>query len=278
MGINGGTGIVGSGATLGGSGIHINRGGGGSGFDPDALAIIAQMTTNGSTPTAERQLLINQLVLDLKGLGNNGASDVWSQLDILNIHAAEDEIQAQTQWINADGNYDSVQVGTPTFTADVGFSSTSLANRIDPIWTPSAALGNYTLNNASIGFYGVTVHSKYFLVNASINNIIFRASSGNNYEAAMNSGFIAGSGDWGSLNALFILDRNSSTNFNKYTDTTLIKTNERASTSLTSEQIRYPYGFSFGGSQTCKIFFAGASIRADIEQLKASFDAYLNAL
>jgi hypothetical protein len=29
MGINGGTGIVGSGATLGGSGIHINRGGGG---------------------------------------------------------------------------------------------------------------------------------------------------------------------------------------------------------------------------------------------------------
>ena len=28
MGINGGTGIVGSGAALGGSGIHINRGGG----------------------------------------------------------------------------------------------------------------------------------------------------------------------------------------------------------------------------------------------------------
>ena len=33
----------------------------GSGFDPAALAIIAQMTTNGSTPTAERQLLINQI-------------------------------------------------------------------------------------------------------------------------------------------------------------------------------------------------------------------------
>ena len=40
MGINGGTGIVGSGAALGGSGIHINRGGGGSGFDPDAQAFI----------------------------------------------------------------------------------------------------------------------------------------------------------------------------------------------------------------------------------------------
>ena len=278
MGINGGTGIVGSGATLGGSGIHINRGGGGSGFDPDALAIIAQMTTNGSTPTAERQLLINQLVLDLKGLGNNGASDVWSQLDILNIHAAEDEIQAQTQWINADGTYDSVQVGTPTFTADVGFSSTTLANRIDPSWTPNTQLGNYTLNDASMGYYGITVNSKYFLANTSVSNIIFRGSLGNDYEAAFNSSFVNPSGDWGSLDALFILDRNSSASFNKYTDTTLIKTNIRASSSLTSEQIRYPYAFSFGGSQTCKIFFAGASIRADIEQLKASFDAYLNAL
>jgi hypothetical protein len=248
------------------------------GFDPVTSAIIAQMTANGSTPSEARQAIINQLVLDLKGLGNTGSDDIWSRLDILNIHAAADAIQAQTQWINADGTYDSVQVGTPTFTADVGFSSTNLVNRIDPIWTPSVQLGNYTLNNASMGFYGVVEDSRYFLTDSSVNNITFRASQGNNFEAAFNSTFITSSGDWGSLDNLFVLDRNSSANFNKYTGTSLIATNTRTSSSLTSNQIRYPYGFSSGGSQTAKIFFAGASVRDVLPQLKASFDAYLAAL
>ncbi len=277
MGINGGTGIVGSGAALGGSGIHINRGGGG-GFDPSTLAIIAQMTTNGSTPTEARQLLINQLVLDLKGLGNNGASDVWSQLDILNVHAAADEIQAQTQWINADGTYDSVQVGTPTFTSDVGFSSTTGANRIDPIWNAATGLGNYTQNDACMGYYGTVETGSYFLGDSGVNYIRFRGSNGSTYDANFNSGFSASAVDWGSLDGMFTYDRALSTEYKAYTNITESATIIKNSGTLVSDQILYPYAFSFGGSQNCKIFFAGASIRADIEQLKASFDAYLNAL
>ena len=266
-----------SGAYLGGrSGIYPV--GGGSNTDPDAQAVIDQMTSNGSTPSAGRQTLINQLVLDLKGIGNTGSDDIWSLLDILNIHAAEDAIQAQTQWINADGTYDSVQVGTPTFTADLGFSSTTVSNRIDPVWVPTTALGNYTLNNASVGFYGVVVNAGYFLADSSVGNIIMRGSTGFNYEAAINSAFIANSGDWGSLDNLFILDRNSSANFNKYTGTTLIQTNVKTSTSLTSNQIRYPYAFSGGGTQTAKIVFFGASVRGSLTQLKDSFDAYLAGL
>ena len=250
----------------------------GSGFDPAPLAIIAQMTTNGSTPTAERQLLINQLVLDLKGLGNNGASDVWSQLDILNVHAAEDEIQAQTQWINADGTYDSVQVGTPTFTSDVGFSSTTLINRIDPIWNAATGLGNYTQNDACMGYYGTVQEGSYFLGDSGVNYIRFRGSNGISYDSAFNGGFKTVSVDWGSLDGMFTFDRALSTEFKAYTNITESATIIKNSGALVSDQILYPYAYTFGGSQTCKIFFAGASIRADIEQLKASFDAYLNAL
>ena len=250
----------------------------GGGFDPAASAIIAQMTTNGSTPSAARQAIINQLVLDLKGLGNNGASDVWSQLDILNVHAAEDAIQAQTQWINADGTYDSVQVGTPTFTADVGFSSTSLANRIDPIWNTATGLGNYTQNDACMGYYGTVADASYFLGDNGINYIRFRGSNGITYDANFNSSFTSGAVDWGSLDGMFTYDRALSTEYKAYTNITESATIIKNSGALVSDQIRYPYAFGFGGSQTCKIFFAGASIRADIEQLKASFDAYLNAL
>jgi len=279
MGINGGTGIVGSGSVLGGSGISLPKGGGGGGFDPAASAIIAQMTENGSEPSAARQAIINQLVLDLKGLGNTGADDAWSRLDILNVHAAEDAIQSQTQWINANGTYDSVQVGIPTFTADVGFSSTSILNRIDPIWTPNTQLGNYTLNDSAIGFYGITfpTANEYFLANAGVNNIIMRASNGSTIESGI-QGSVAVSTDWGASEGLFVLDRDNSANFNVYLNTSLIVTNTRTSTSLASDQIRYPYAFQSGGAQTAKIVFFSASIRDVLPQIKASFDAYLAAL
>jgi len=247
-------------------------------IDPDASAVIAQMTANGSTPSEARQAIINQLVLDLKGLGNTGSDDVWSRLDILNIHAAEDAIQSQTQWINADGTYDSVQVGTPTFTADVGFSSTTLTNRIDPIWNAATGLGNYTQNNASMGFYGTVADTTYFLGDDGVNYIRFRASNGITRDAAFNSNFTLNAFDWGSLDAMFMYDRLLSTEYKAYTNTTNVATITANSSALVADQIRYPYAFSSGGSNTCKIFFAGASVRDVLPQLKASFDAYLAAL
>ena len=252
--------------------------GGGGGFDPTASAIIAQMTANGSAPSEARQIVINQLVLDLKGIGNTGADDVWSRLDILNVHAAADAIQAQTQWINANGTYDSVQVGTPTFTADLGFSSTSLFNRIDPIWNAATGLGNYTQNNASMGFYGTITDGTYFLGDNGVNYIRFRGSNGSLLDANFNSSFNTAAVDWGSLNAMFMYDRLLSTEYKAYTNNTEVATITRNSLALVSDQIRYPYALSGGGSNTCKIFFAGASIRDVLPQLKASFDAYLVSL
>ena len=249
-----------------------------SGFDPAASAIIAQMTANGSTPSEARQAVINQLVLDLKGTGNTGADDVWSRLDILNVHAAADAIQAQTQWINADGTYDSVQVGTPTFTADVGFSSTTLSNRIDPIWNAATGLGNYTQNNASMGFYGTVADATYFLGDNGVDYIRFRAGNGTMFDSAFNGGYTFTAVDWGSLDAMFMFDRLLSTEYKAYTNTTESATIIKTTSALVSDQIRYPYAFSFGGSNACKIFFAGSSVRDVLPQLKASFDAYLAAL
>jgi len=248
------------------------------GFDAAASAVIDQMTANGSTPSEARQAIINQLVLDLKGIGNTGADDAWSRLDILNIHAAEDAIQAQTQWINANGTYDSVQVGSLTFTPNVGFSSTNIINRIDPIWNAATGLGNYTQNNASMGFYGTVADATYFLGDDGVNYIRFRASNGTTRDAAFNSNFTLNAFDWGSLDAMFMYDRLLSTEYKAYTNTTNVATITANSSALVSDQIRYPYAFSSGGSNTCKIFFAGASVRDVLPQLKASFDAYLAAL
>lgn len=76
MGINGGTGIVSSGSVLGGSGISLPKGGGGGGFDPDAQAFITAAGITGET----QQVSLNQLVLDLKGLGSTtNNTDVWSE-------------------------------------------------------------------------------------------------------------------------------------------------------------------------------------------------------
>jgi hypothetical protein len=265
-----------SGAYLGGrSGIYPV--GGGSNTDPDAQAVINQMTSNGSTPSEARQTLINQLVLDLKGLGNTGSDDVWSRLDILNIHAAEDAIQSQTQWINADGTYDSVQVGTPTFTADVGFSSTNVANRIDPIWNAATGLGNYTQNNASVIFYGIVTNQNYVLSSADY-RINFRAGLSNVDNGLNNPGFPLAI--WGVVgDNLYVLDRIVSTEFKGYVNTSLAFTTSATSSTLTAGQVRYPYSNSFSVyTHTAKIVAFGASIRDVLPQLKASFDAYLAGL
>lgn len=259
-----------------GFGLGVTRYSGqrGDAFDVDALAIIAQMTTNGSTPSEARQGHINQLVLDLKGIGTTGAANVWALLDWLAVHAADTEIQALTEWRQHSGVYDPAKVGTPSFTAGVGFSSTTSSNRITSIWELNDLLGNYTLNDASVGFIGDVVNASYFCANAGFNRVRMRGSLGNNYEASMNSSFISGSGDWGALSGMFVLDRNSSANFDKYTDTTLIQTNTVASSDLNATELLYPAILS-GGTQISQVVWVGASVRSHLTQIKASFDKYL---
>ena len=66
-------------------GIYSQAAEGGIVYNSQAQAIFNQMTANGSEPSGARKNIINQLVLDLKGIGNTGSDDVWSIFDVLQI-------------------------------------------------------------------------------------------------------------------------------------------------------------------------------------------------
>ena len=123
MGINGGTGIVGSGATLGGSGIHINRGGGGSGFDPDAQAFIDAV---GADATISEY--INTMFLGMKGEGTTNGTNFYSKLYAVYPMAPSDAStisDATTKWnavnpLDTDAAFRITWTNTPLFSLSLG--------------------------------------------------------------------------------------------------------------------------------------------------------------
>lgn len=92
---------------------------------------------DGGTVSYERQLIINDLVVGLKEDG------VWDSLDDLQIWAAENEAQA-CRGIKSLGH--TVLNGTPVFTADVGYV-TSTDNYVTSSNQPETAT-HYTQNSA----------------------------------------------------------------------------------------------------------------------------------
>lgn len=245
------------------------------GFDPDASAVIAQMTANGSTPSAARQILINQLVLDLKGLGNTGTADIWSLLDILQIYAAEDEIQALTEWKQADGSYDASKINSPTFTANVGYTGNN-TNRIESNWALNSNLGNYTQNNASFGGFGNVTALNYFCGTAPSYLTYIRVSTIPTDQSLNNSGFP--SGNWGASGQhSYVLDRSLSTEFEMYLDGNVVDTVAATSAALTSATVASPNINNFSNN-TINCLFMGASLKPHHAQLYNSLNNYLSAL
>jgi len=257
----------------------------GAGFDPDASAVIAQMTANGSTPTEVRQSIINQLVLDLKGLGNTGSTDIWSSLDVLQIYAAEDAIQAKTEWINADGTFDAVEINAPSFTTDVGYSSSSNKG-IDTSFNPSSSVFNYTLNNNSFGVYAQSGASASYLCGANptaisgsaIRNLLSDSDQTNNSSTYWLDSF-------DSLTGLQTNSRSNSTTVALYNNTSSKNGNKSSTSSSIPNFNFYVLGRNLNGvlsnthlGSTVSLFYVGANITGDINQFYNSLNAYLTAV
>lgn len=81
----------------------------------------------------------------------------WGKLDALYIFATNTAATAALNLVNT--NFSITVHGTPTFTADQGYSGGSTLNYLDTTYTPSTASGNLTLNNAAIGAYDTTSRS-----------------------------------------------------------------------------------------------------------------------
>lgn len=251
-------------------------------YNSQAQAIFAQMTANGSTPSVVRQGIINQLVLDLKGIGNTGTADIWSSLDVLQVYAAEDSTQALTEWINADGTLDATVVNVPVFTVDSGYTGSTVST-IRSGFIASVNGVNYTLNNASMGVYSIPIINSYLVGLNAGNRSWIRAGVGVSNQALNSSGFSATKFD-SNAEALYVVDRDSSTNISLILNDTIVTSPVLGSTSLAPISVVMPglakseTTFGNGKTTSTRIFFSGGSIKANRVQLYNSFNAYLTSL
>jgi hypothetical protein len=151
-------------------------GGVASGLDPDAVTLIAAMTT---APDAARQQLISDHIIALKAAG------IWSLLDIYYILAAHHEQASRLNW-KSPGDFTLTANGTITFTTDRGWQGDG-TGYLDTGWIPSVNGVNYTLNDASLGVYSRTnlIENTYNMgANngsfSNMNNIVIRWNTGEN--------------------------------------------------------------------------------------------------
>jgi hypothetical protein len=116
------------------------------GLDPDAVTLIAAMTT---APDAARQQLISDHIVALKAAG------VWAQLDIYYVLAAHHEQASRLNW-KSPGNFTLSTHGTITFTVDRGWQGNGLTGYLDTGWIQEVNAVNFTQNDASYGVYSRT--------------------------------------------------------------------------------------------------------------------------
>ena len=118
----------------------------GPGYDADAAAYFAAVTTPFSTA---RKAIINTLVTTLKADGN------WAGLDRLWLMANEASDQGLISLVNPASTAMTL-VNAPTFTVDQGFTGDGLTTYINTGYTPNVDGIKFTLNSASMGVYSRT--------------------------------------------------------------------------------------------------------------------------
>lgn len=115
-------------------------------YDASAQAIFDAFTT---PPTDARKDVIETFVLALK------AADVWDELDIFYVLAAETSQAARINWKNP-GVKTSSAVNSPVFAADRGYTGNGTSARLDTGWVPSTDAVNFTQDAASIWVWSRT--------------------------------------------------------------------------------------------------------------------------
>lgn len=146
-------------------------------YDPDALAFFARLTNQ---PTDVRKKLYSDLIASLKTAG------VWAKLDALYILAAADA-QAARQNLVANA-YNLTAIGSPTFTADRGYSGDGVGAYLET-GAPNSGFAKFSQNDASFGFWsrsdvsgtgrdiGLSAGASIFLNGRNVSNIQARVNT-----------------------------------------------------------------------------------------------------
>lgn len=137
---------------------------GGGGYDPEATALFAAMTT---PPSSARKTLINAWFVGIKADFN--AASISEIFDIFYMLAAHSAQAAGLNWVNP-ATFTLSAVNSPTFEADRGYTGNGSSSYLNTGWIPATHGVRYTLDSASLGVYSRT--------NLNVNTVEIGAASG----------------------------------------------------------------------------------------------------
>jgi len=243
-------------------------------FDPDYQAVLDYATLQGYTlPSAGRQTIENQLVLDLKSAG------VWAKLDFFSFWKTDgDSDYACINWINP-GTNNALKINAPTFTSLSGFTFDGATNYLE---VSGLSPDNQTLgsqNNASYGVYKMAAGSGIMAGTLAPNNNRFACNILTKNQLRINQGasFNANNQIVSAAQGLKIITRPDATQWYIYDNGTQIVETTPSSTPDTSN-------FSFGATSNlfgdCELSagFVGEDLSTVAAGFKTAMDTAINAI
>jgi hypothetical protein len=247
-------------------------------YAAEATALFARFTT---PPTDARKGHINTLIAALKN------ASVWTKLDCLWVLAAADAQAAQRNW-KADA-FNLTPTNAPTFAADRGYTGNASNAYLATGFNAATAGGQYAQNSGSLGVWRLTVPT------TGDNRVdIGVSSSGGAFPSALirpygqtsgktdvglNDNSAAGSLD--RVTGFEVVTRNDSANIILYRGSAEAATQAKTSTALNSLAMTI-LALNVGGTPAqfsnseLAIAFIGSGLTlADVQAMKAAFEAYL---
>jgi hypothetical protein len=251
-----------------------------NGYEVEAGNIFVKMFLNGSEPTLARKSDINQLVLDLKGLGTEGADNVFQLLDSVQPYRADDQIQSLVDFRQPFKILPTVY-NNSIFTPNRDYRNTG----IDTGYQPVIHGINYTQNSASIGTY-VTLGGQQYQLGIEENPTRAWVRTDNpdgTIDGALNGGVVQvpGGAEGDYVNHFITHTRSNGNEIKTWQDDILQGTTASASNGVPStytfmylgiNRVAPSTGFGRGS-----MFYAGGDLSSYMTQLIGSFQKYLTA-
>jgi len=232
-----------------------------SGYDPDALALFARMTT---PPTTGRKDIINDVFVQMK------ADGIYSIITEMGFLAAADEQAALLGWKDYSN---CTKISTPTFTADRGFTgdasnTLALDTGVNPSTAPtvsdsSASIGVYSRTNINATYCDIGARqgtaNDQFLILPRISNV-FQA------RLVIDSGTSA-AGTNSDSTGLLVGNRSGSSAIESYRNGAALGSNTNANTQLANFNIyvlaaNTNNAVSVSSTRQCAFWFVGGSMDA----------------
>lgn len=244
-------------------------------------AVYDAMTTPPDAAVAEAQ---NTMVLTLVDAG------IWAKLDVFYLFAqsTNDDSEALINWKNP-GTYDADIQNAPAFASLEGFTGNGTDAFISSNMILLTDAVQYTLNDASIGFYVRTdIKETKFIVGArgaASNSRVYAQiyNTSNNVLATINSSGNVSNGGVISSGGLYILQRTASNAFAIYRNNVEMASDTDAGGSLANQDI-YFLGYNEQGSvsspctQQISVGWIGASLDAtERTNIQSAIETYMDS-